>query len=129
MTTVSAVFRRSILPAKPSQCSTRRREWRTIRHEPAKAIRGALSRALVPYHPVAGRIVASDKGEAEVACTASGVWFVEASADCTLEDVNRLQRPLSIPAAELLPQAPTKADSEGLILLVQVCYLVLLEFT
>ncbi|CAL9777881.1 unnamed protein product [Musa acuminata subsp. burmannicoides] len=41
-----------------------------------------------------------------VACTASGVWFVEASADCTLEDVNRLQRPLSIPAAE------------------QVCYLV-----
>ncbi|CAL9040589.1 unnamed protein product [Musa banksii] len=48
------------------------------------------------------------------------VWFVEASADCTLEDVNRLQRPLSIPAAELLPQAPTKAYSEGLILLVQV---------
>ncbi|KAJ8458217.1 hypothetical protein OPV22_031143 [Ensete ventricosum] len=89
-------------------------------HEPAKVIRGALSRALVPYHPVAGRIVASDKGEVEVASTATGVWFVEASADCTLEDVNRLERPLSVPAAELLPQAPTKADSEGLILLVQV---------
>ncbi|WOL15046.1 hypothetical protein Cni_G23827 [Canna indica] len=89
-------------------------------HEPSKLIREALSRALVPYYPVAGRIVVSDTGDVEVACSATGVWFVEASVDCTMEDVNRLQRPLKIPVAELLPQPPSEDDMEGVILLVQV---------
>ncbi|CAL9117486.1 unnamed protein product [Musa textilis] len=55
--------------------------------QPAKAIRSALSRALVHYYPVAGRIVEPIPGEAEVDCTGDGVWFVEASVDCSLEDL------------------------------------------
>ncbi|RZS21299.1 hypothetical protein BHM03_00053923 [Ensete ventricosum] len=74
--------------------------------QPAKTIRAALSRALVPYYPVAGRIVEPIPGEAEVDCTGDGVWFVEASVDCSLEDVNNLERPLLLPRKDLIPYAP-----------------------
>ncbi|ONK74225.1 uncharacterized protein A4U43_C03F4080 [Asparagus officinalis] len=74
--------------------------------EPAKVIKEALSRALVPYYPVAGRLRRSEHGNLEVDCTDNGgIGFVEASADCSLEDVNHFvdPPPLVIPAEQLLP--------------------------
>ncbi|XP_038985191.1 myricetin 3-O-glucosyl 1,2-rhamnoside 6'-O-caffeoyltransferase AT2-like isoform X2 [Phoenix dactylifera] len=88
--------------------------------EPAKVIREALSRALVPYYPVAGRIVDSHQGEPEVACTGDGVWFVEASVNCNLGDVNHLERPLMIPKQALLPCPSPETKEKDAILLVQV---------
>lgn len=88
--------------------------------EPAKVIREALSKALVPYYPVAGRIVDSHQGEPEVACTGDGVWFVEASADCNLGDVNHLERPLMIPKQALLPCPSPQTKEKDAILLMQV---------
>ncbi|RWW17706.1 hypothetical protein GW17_00018346 [Ensete ventricosum] len=54
---------------------------------PAKAIKGALSKALVPYYPVAGRLVVTGEGELQVACTGDGVWFVEATSRYSLKDL------------------------------------------
>lgn len=88
--------------------------------ETAQVIREALSKALVPYYPVAGRIMDSHQGEPEVACTGDGVWSVEASADCNLGDVNHLERPLMIPKQALLPCHSPETQEKDAILLMQV---------
>ncbi|KAM0886637.1 hypothetical protein ACQ4PT_029573 [Festuca glaucescens] len=79
---------------------------------PADVIRSTLSHALVEYHAFAGRFVGSvAAGEACVACTGDGAWFVEAAADCSLEDVNGLDDyPLMICEEEMLPAPEEGAD-------------------
>ncbi|OAY82732.1 3'-N-debenzoyl-2'-deoxytaxol N-benzoyltransferase [Ananas comosus] len=84
------------------------------------AIREGFARALVPYFPVAGRIVESVPGEPMVECSGDGIWFVEAEADCALDDVNQLERPLMIPREELLPRPPPEVKLEEAILMAQV---------
>ncbi|RZR75213.1 hypothetical protein BHM03_00052020 [Ensete ventricosum] len=80
--------------------------------EAAKVIKDALSKALDRYYPVAGRIVEAENGEVEIGCTGEGVWFVEATANCSLEDVNYLQLPLlQLSQEDLLPFAPPKFSS------------------
>lgn len=86
--------------------------------EPAELIRGALSKALVPYYPMAGRFTMSG-GELEVACTGEGIWFVEASADFSLKDVNNLQLPLAVPKEDIFPDFPPE-DIKDVIMLIQV---------
>ncbi|KAL0429724.1 UNVERIFIED_CONTAM: Shikimate O-hydroxycinnamoyltransferase [Sesamum radiatum] len=41
----------------------------------------ALSRALVEFYPVAGRMKKDDKGRVEINCNGEGVLFVEAEGD------------------------------------------------
>ncbi|KAM0932638.1 putative benzyl alcohol O-benzoyltransferase [Dioscorea sansibarensis] len=83
-------------------------------NHPAKLIRQALAVALVPYYPVAGRLV-----ELHVACTGEGVWFSEAAANCFLKDlsIDLLSRPLLFPVNDLLPTVNVPQD---LILMIQV---------
>jgi Transferase family len=55
-----------------------------------------------------------------VDCTGEGIWFVEATANCSLEEVKYLERPLMIPKDQLLPQAPPGTKLEDEITMIQV---------
>jgi hypothetical protein len=67
-------------------------------------IREALGKALAFFYPLAGRIAEGDEpGRPVIRCTADGVYFAEAEADCSLEDVRFLERPLLLPKEDLVP--------------------------
>jgi Transferase family len=99
-------------------------------HEARRVIREALSKALVKYHPFAGRFVdpVRQGEEVQVACTGEGVWFVEAETGCSLEEVNYLDHPLLISQDNLLPEPDPdmSVDPLNLPLMLQVhtvlCY-------
>ncbi|KAM0851812.1 hypothetical protein ACQ4PT_037880 [Festuca glaucescens] len=57
--------------------------------DPVDTIRRALSRALVHYHPISGRLAAGADGGEVIACTGEGqgVLFVSASASCAVDGV------------------------------------------
>ncbi|KAL6608159.1 hypothetical protein ACP70R_041222 [Stipagrostis hirtigluma subsp. patula] len=86
---------------------------------PARTLREALGKALVDYHPFAGRFVEED-GEVRVACTAEGAWFVEAAAACSLEEVKHLDHPMLIPKEDLLPEPAPGVDPLDMPLMMQV---------
>lgn len=50
-------------------------------------IKEALSKVLVHYYPLAGRLTISPEGKLIVDCTGEGAVFVEAEADCSIEDM------------------------------------------
>uniref|UniRef100_A0A0D9WCG6 Uncharacterized protein n=1 Tax=Leersia perrieri TaxID=77586 RepID=A0A0D9WCG6_9ORYZ len=88
---------------------------------PATVLREALGKALVDYHPFAGRfVVDGEDGKVAVACTGEGAWFVEATADCSLEDVKLLDHPMMIPKEELLPEPAPDVDPLDIPLMMQV---------
>ncbi|KAL5221584.1 hypothetical protein ABZP36_026297 [Zizania latifolia] len=87
---------------------------------PARTIERALARALVYYYPLAGHLALLDSGEVQVDCGNAGVWFTEAEATCSLEDVDYLEYPMMIAKDELLPPTPSGEDERELVLLVQV---------
>ncbi|XP_057731234.1 13-hydroxylupanine O-tigloyltransferase-like [Arachis stenosperma] len=53
--------------------------------DPAHVIKEALSKALVFYYPLAGRLREGPKGKLMVDCTGEGVLFIQAEADVTLD--------------------------------------------
>ncbi|KAJ1393343.1 Transferase [Sesbania bispinosa] len=71
--------------------------------EATSVIKEALSQALVPYYPLAGRLKESKPGCLQIECSGDGVWYVEASSDCTLDSVNFFDDVESIPYDHLLP--------------------------
>ncbi|CAL0302362.1 unnamed protein product [Lupinus luteus] len=73
--------------------------------EATRVIREALSKALVPYYPLAGRLIESKpEGLLQIQCSGDGAWYVEACADdCNLESVNFFDDVESIPYHDLLP--------------------------
>ncbi|XP_074560963.1 myricetin 3-O-glucosyl 1,2-rhamnoside 6'-O-caffeoyltransferase AT2-like, partial [Curcuma longa] len=90
--------------------------------QPAKVIREALAKALVPYYPVAGRLVSSSAGGlVEVACNGEGVWFVEAAmTDRSLGDINDWESiPRSVVREELIPICPAHLNPEEMIFMMQ----------
>lgn len=50
-------------------------------------LKAALSKALVPFYPLAGRLAQDDAGRPEIQCSGEGVLFVTARAEATLDDL------------------------------------------
>ncbi|KAJ8636229.1 hypothetical protein MRB53_010496 [Persea americana] len=96
------------------------RSLNVFRHGPnaATVIREALSKALVHYYPLAGRLVEAPL--LQLACTAEGVWFVEASAQCNLEAIDYLDNEILEWRLQLLPQPPPEKDGFDPLVLMQV---------
>ncbi|XP_057865142.1 3'-N-debenzoyl-2'-deoxytaxol N-benzoyltransferase isoform X1 [Cryptomeria japonica] len=62
--------------------------------DPAKTIQEALSKVLVYYYPVAGRLRKKEDGKLQLECTGEGVLFVEAIVDNSLSvlgDLNQIK--------------------------------------
>ncbi|KAG6503555.1 hypothetical protein ZIOFF_035871 [Zingiber officinale] len=113
-----------VAPCEPTPCATI--PLSSIDHvlglafmlEMISVIREALAKALVPYYPVAGRLVSFDD-RIEVACNGEGVWFVEAAvADRSLNDWEAI--PLSVVKEELLPSCPPHLNQQEMILMMQI---------
>ena len=72
-----------------------------------KTIKRALSRALVTYYPISGRIVAGPGGDDEevhIRCSGEGVTFVTASANCALKDAEFFARSADTRTTPLLDE-------------------------
>ncbi|CAM0952199.1 unnamed protein product [Alopecurus aequalis] len=59
-------------------------------NQPVEAVKKGLSRALVHYAPIAGRLADEEEEVLNIACTGEGVPFVAATADCAMADHNGL---------------------------------------
>ncbi|KAK9145327.1 hypothetical protein Sjap_005230 [Stephania japonica] len=87
----------------------------------ANIIRKALSKALVPYYPFAGRLQeTSDDGKLHVCCNGEGVWFVEAFANSSLADVNYHDDAPEDIQEKLLPNSIPKTPGLDPIMMIQV---------
>lgn len=115
--TPSGILDLSVIDRLPVlRCNAR--TLHVFRHGPeaAQVIREALSKALVPYYPLAGWLKESSQGYLQIECSAQGVWFVEASANCTLDSVSYFDNVMSIPYDDLLPDyVPETEGSEPLV--------------
>ncbi|CAL8155426.1 unnamed protein product [Prunus armeniaca] len=89
--------------------------------DPVKVIREALSRALVYYYPLAGRLREGPNRKLMVECNGEGVLFIEANADITLAQLGDTIAPPSPFLEEFLYNVP---GSDGILgcplLLIQV---------
>ncbi|PON95416.1 Transferase [Trema orientale] len=56
-------------------------------------IRNALEEVLVHYYPLAGRLEISSEGKLIINCSGEGAVFVEAEADCLLDDIGDVTKP------------------------------------
>ncbi|KAJ7973142.1 3'-N-debenzoyl-2'-deoxytaxol N-benzoyltransferase-like [Quillaja saponaria] len=115
--TPSTILDLSVIDRLPAlRCNAR--TLHVFKHGPEAeiVISQALSKALVPYYPLAGRLKESNHGYLQVECSGDGVWFVEASAGCTLESVNYFDDVSKIPYDVLLPdQIPETENVEPLV--------------
>ncbi|XP_052187917.1 benzyl alcohol O-benzoyltransferase-like [Diospyros lotus] len=92
-----------------------RREASMGGRDPAEVIREAVAKALVAYHPLAGRLREGEGRKLMVDCTGEGVMFTEADADVDLEQFgDALQPPFpgleqliyDVPGSEPVLNAP-----------------------
>ncbi|EXB25275.1 Omega-hydroxypalmitate O-feruloyl transferase [Morus notabilis] len=74
--------------------------------EAAEVIKKALSDILVHYYPVAGRLTISSEGKLIVNCTGEGAVFVEAEADCSVEEIGDITKPDPVTLGKLVYDIP-----------------------
>ncbi|GMH15886.1 hypothetical protein Nepgr_017727 [Nepenthes gracilis] len=86
-----------------------------------KVLKDALSRALVPFYPMAGRLKRDEDGRIMIDCNAEGVLFVEAESSSVIDDFGDFA-----PTLELRRLIPAVDYSRGIssypLLVLQVTY-------
>ncbi|XP_034923034.1 omega-hydroxypalmitate O-feruloyl transferase [Populus alba] len=58
-----------------------------------EVIKNALKKVLVHYYPLAGRLTISPEAKLIINCTGEGAVFVEAEANCALEEIGDITKP------------------------------------
>ncbi|GMH06867.1 hypothetical protein Nepgr_008707 [Nepenthes gracilis] len=71
-----------------------------------KVLMAALAKVLVYYYPLAGRLTFSSEGKLIVDCTGEGAVFVEAEAECRLEEIGDATKPDSATLGKLVYDIP-----------------------
>ncbi|OIT06632.1 PREDICTED: shikimate O-hydroxycinnamoyltransferase [Nicotiana attenuata] len=74
-----------------------------------KVLKEALSKALVPFYPMAGRLCRDEDGRIEIDCKGQGVLFVEAESDGVVDDFGDFA-----PTLELRQLIPAVDYSQGI---------------
>ena len=74
-----------------------------------QVMKEALSKALVPFYPVAGRLKRDEDGRTEIDCNGEGVLFVEAETTSVIDDFGDFA-----PTLELRQLIPTVDYSGGI---------------
>ncbi|KAG8379459.1 hypothetical protein BUALT_Bualt07G0090700 [Buddleja alternifolia] len=69
-------------------------------------IKDALSKVLVHYYPLAGRLTLSPEMKLIVDCTGEGAVFVEAEAECVLEELGDITKPDPVTLGKLVYDIP-----------------------
>ncbi|KAH7569240.1 hypothetical protein JRO89_XS06G0128500 [Xanthoceras sorbifolium] len=87
----------------------------------AQELKESLSKALVLFYPLAGRLGHDENGRIEIKCNAEGALFVEADTDSALDDFNDFAP--SSQLSHLLPKIDYSAEISSYPLLIsQVTY-------
>ncbi|TMW90298.1 hypothetical protein EJD97_015951 [Solanum chilense] len=72
----------------------------------AEVMKDALSKVLVHYFPLAGRLTISQEMKLIVDCTGEGAVFVEAEANCNIEDIGDNTKPDPVTLGKLVYDIP-----------------------
>ncbi|CAM8962747.1 unnamed protein product [Rhodiola kirilowii] len=75
----------------------------------AELIRKSLEKVLVPYYPLAGRLTICSDCKLAVKCN-EGVLFVEAEANCPLEELGDITAPDALVLNKLVPDVPASTS-------------------
>ncbi|GER27265.1 HXXXD-type acyl-transferase family protein [Striga asiatica] len=90
--------------------------------DPVRIIRAAVSRALVYYYPLAGRVREFTGRKLVVECTGEGVLFIEADADVSLAEFGVSPQPPFPCFEELLYDVPGSGGiTNSPLLIIQAC--------
>ncbi|KAL5724412.1 omega-hydroxypalmitate O-feruloyl transferase [Ranunculus cassubicifolius] len=71
-----------------------------------EVLRDALAKVLVHYYPAAGNLTISSEGKLIVDCTGEGSVYVEAEADCTIEEIGDITEPDPVKLGKLVYDTP-----------------------
>ncbi|CAK9181465.1 unnamed protein product [Ilex paraguariensis] len=71
-----------------------------------EVIKEALSKVLVHYYPLAGRLTISSEGKLIVDCSGEGAVFVEAEANCRMEEIGDNTKPDPVTLGKLVYDIP-----------------------
>ncbi|XP_074294826.1 omega-hydroxypalmitate O-feruloyl transferase-like [Silene latifolia] len=72
----------------------------------AAVLKEALAKVLVNYYPLAGRLTISPQEKLIVDCTGEGAIFVEAEADCNMDEIGDLTVPDPVTLGKLVYEIP-----------------------
>ncbi|OMO97813.1 Transferase [Corchorus capsularis] len=71
-----------------------------------EVVKNGLSKILVYHYPLAGQLTISSEGKLIVDCTGQGAVFVEAEANCQLEEIGDITKPDPITLGKLVYEIP-----------------------
>lgn len=71
-----------------------------------EVIKDALSKVLVHYYPLAGRLAVSPQGKLIIDCNNEGAVFVEAEAECKMDEIGDATKPDPVTLGKLVYEIP-----------------------